>query len=81
MKKIVVFLGIWSVLLFMPHQIMAAQKADPKLNSQSKLKPELVIDHPVFVFNPVPEGEHVSHIFMLKNKGDASVKITEVRPP
>lgn len=45
------------------------------------LEPKLVIDEPVYVFDPVPEGEHVSHVFILRNTSDKVIRITKVQPP
>jgi hypothetical protein len=41
----------------------------------------LVIEDPVFTFDLIPEGTHISHEFILRNTGDSLVKITAVQPP
>lgn len=43
--------------------------------------PKAVMEHPVFEFEAVPEGETVSHDFIVQNKGDTPLHITSVRPP
>lgn len=36
---------------------------------------------PSFEFEPVLEGQHLTHDFIIKNQGDAPLNITGVRPP
>ncbi|RAM02133.1 hypothetical protein DO021_10155 [Desulfobacter hydrogenophilus] len=36
---------------------------------------------PAFEFEPVLEGERLTHDFIIKNQGDAPLNITGVRPP
>ena len=36
---------------------------------------------PSFEFEPVLEGELLTHDFIIKNQGDAPLNITDVRPP
>lgn len=36
---------------------------------------------PSFEFEPVFEGQRLSHDFIIKNQGDAPLNITGVRPP
>jgi hypothetical protein len=40
-----------------------------------------VIDNPVFTFEAVPDGVHVTHEFIIKNAGDTLLHITNVKPP
>ncbi len=44
-------------------------------------KPLAVVDQPTYTFDPVPDGTHVSHAFVVKNSGDAVLNILDVRPP
>ena len=44
-------------------------------------KPKTEIADPVFTFEPVPEGVHVSHTFIVKNTGDTVLTIEKVNPP
>ena len=71
MKKINIILLILFIAFCLVHQGMAQEKA----------KPEVKIDHPVFTFESVPEGVHVLHEFVIKNKGDALLRIENVLPP
>jgi len=71
MKKINIFLLMLFVVFCLVHQGMA----------QEKTKPEVKIDYPVFTFESVPEGVHVLHEFVIKNKGDTLLRIENVLPP
>jgi copper(I)-binding protein len=42
--------------------------------------PQLVVDDPTFNFGTIPQGKKVSHIFAIKNSGDAPLTIQKVRP-
>ena len=44
-------------------------------------KPVITVEEPRYVFEPVPDGTHVSHEFTIKNTGDEPLIIHEVRPP
>ncbi len=67
MKKYL-FLSILFVLLIVSVQVcMAGPKA------------ELV--NPVFTFDPVPDGQPLTHEFIIKNTGDAPLNILSVLPP
>jgi uncharacterized protein (DUF58 family) len=44
-------------------------------------QPEVTVDAPVYTFEPVFEGSHVTHTFVVKNTGDTPFKILEVLPP
>jgi hypothetical protein len=44
-------------------------------------QPKAVIDNPVFTFEAVPDGVHVTHEFIIKNVGDTLLHITNVKPP
>jgi len=57
------------------HQGIAQVKVKPEI------KPKVKIDHPVFTFESVPEGSHVVHEFIIKNKGDSLLTINNVLPP
>jgi len=48
---------------------------------QGLAQPLLMVDHPVFTFESVPEGVHVTHDFIIQNKGDSLLKIDKVLPP
>ncbi len=41
----------------------------------------IVVENPVFTFESIPEGSHVSHEFIIKNSGDTLMHITNVKPP
>lgn len=43
--------------------------------------PRAVPVAPVFEFEPVFEGAHLTHDFIIQNQGDAPLNITGVRPP
>ena len=51
------------------------------LASQAFAQPKAVIDNPVFTFETVPDGVHVTHEFIIKNVGDTLLHITNVKPP
>ena len=44
-------------------------------------KPVLTVEEPKFVFDPVPDGTGVSHVFVVKNTGDEPLIIHDVQPP
>ena len=65
MKK---YFAILIVLIaVLPATAMAAPKAVPV--------------EPVFQFVPVPEGQQLSHDFVIKNEGDTPLNILDVLPP
>lgn len=43
--------------------------------------PKAVPVDPVFEFNSLPEGQHVDHVFIVRNTGDTPLNITSVLPP
>lgn len=43
--------------------------------------PRAVPVAPFFEFEPVLEGEDLTHDFIIRNQGDAPLNITDVRPP
>jgi len=67
MKLFLRYVTIFLVLLVLPAAGMAAPKAQPQA--------------PVYRFSPVPDGQHLSHDFIIKNPGDAPLKIRDVIPP
>ena len=44
-------------------------------------QPAVSIDDPVYRFDPVMEGSHVAHSFIVKNTGDSTLTILDVQPP
>jgi len=95
MKKINIILVILFIAFCLVHQGMAQEtvkpdgqpgvkpevKPDGQPGVKPEVKPEVKIDQPVFVFTSVPEGVHVLHEFIIKNKGDALLRIENVLPP
>ncbi len=67
MKKKTILTIIFLFALIFPCEVIAQQKAE--------------IANPVFSFDPVPEGVHVSHTFIVKNTGNALLTIEKVVPP
>ncbi|MCM2284956.1 MAG: DUF1573 domain-containing protein [Desulfobacula sp.] len=67
MKQKMLLMTVLMMVLAFPCAGMALQKAD-------------IID-PVFTFQPVPEGVHVDHTFIVKNTGDTLLRIEKVSPP
>lgn len=67
MKQKLLFLAIWCVVCFLP-VISAAG-------------PVAVIEEPVYTFESIVEGQYVEHEFVIKNSGDAPLKIIDVLPP
>lgn len=67
MKKYL-FLSVLFVLLIVSVQVCTAAP-----------KAELV--NPVFTFDPLPEGQGLTHEFIIKNTGDAPLNILSVLPP
>ncbi len=83
MKKINIILVILFIAFCLVHQGMAQEtvKPDGQPGVKPEVKPEVKIDQPVFVFKSVPEGVHVLHEFIIKNNGDALLRIENVLPP
>ena len=67
MKKLNIIIAVLFMLAF--------------LVSQAAAQPKAVIDSPVFTFETVPDGVHVTHEFIIKNVGDTLLHITNVKPP
>ncbi|MBU1343891.1 MAG: DUF1573 domain-containing protein [Proteobacteria bacterium] len=67
MKKKTILITILFVLFCLPYYGMAQPKA--------------LIDDPIFTFEAVPEGVHVSHEFIIKNTGVTLLHIENVLPP
>ncbi|MDA3918621.1 MAG: hypothetical protein PF690_16855 [Deltaproteobacteria bacterium] len=67
MRKINIVIAVLFILSFLAYQAAAQPKA--------------VIDNPVFSFEKVPDGVHVSNDFIIKNMGDTTLNITNVKPP
>ena len=71
MKKINIITAVFFVLSgFVPGFVPGAM-------AQAKV----VVDNPVFNFESIPEGSHVSNEFIIKNSGDTLLHITNVKPP
>ncbi|MCP4024223.1 MAG: DUF1573 domain-containing protein [Desulfobacteraceae bacterium] len=58
---------VFTVLFCLASQVMAVPKAVPMGGR--------------FQFEPVPEGQKVSHEYVIKNDGDSVLKIVKVSPP
>ncbi len=43
--------------------------------------PKAVFVEPVFEFDPLIEGQSVTHQFVVKNQGDTPLNIIKVSPP
>ncbi len=41
--------------------------------------PAAVVPSPLYEFEPVPDGEHIFHDFIIKNTGTADLKISRVK--
>ncbi len=67
MKVLSTYAVLFLALLVFPAASMAAPKAQT--------------DEPVYKFSPVPEGQNFDHAFIIKNPGDAPLKIMDVIPP
>jgi len=67
MKVLSTYVALFLVLLVFP----AASMAGPKALTESA----------VYEFSPVPEGQNFDHSFVIKNPGDAPLKILDVIPP
>lgn len=67
MKKKTIIAVMLVALFCLPYPCMAQQSVE--------------IDHPVFTFESVPEGVHVTHEFIIKNSGDTLLHIENVLPP
>ena len=79
MKKINIIMGILFIVFCLVCQGIALEKVKP--DGELAVKPEVKIDQPVFTFESVPEGIHVSHEFVIKNTGNALLRIEKVLPP
>ena len=67
MKKKILLIAIIIAVFFLPQLGMA--------------QPKVLIDHPVFTFESVPEGFSIPHEFKIKNIGDTLLHINNVLPP
>lgn len=67
MKKIPYFVLILAVWVCIPGNASAV--------------PRVLIDAPVYTFDPVPEGVRIDHVFIVKNTGDEDLAIENVLPP
>lgn len=67
MKNKIIIIATLFALFCLPYQAIGQQK--------------LEIENPVFTFDSVPDGLHVTHEFILKNTGDTLLKIEKVSPP
>jgi hypothetical protein len=48
---------------------------------QGMAQPKVLVDVPVFTFESMPEGVHISHTFKVRNIGDTALHIDNVLPP
>ncbi len=67
MKKSLI-LSILFVLLIVSVQVCTAA-------------PRAELVNPVYTFEPVPDGQPLTHEFIIKNTGDAPLNILSVLPP
>ena len=67
MKKRIILIVILFAVFCLSHPGMA--------------QPKVTVENPVFTFEPIPEGVHVSHEFKIKNTGDTLLHIEKVLPP
>lgn len=67
MKNMTILMAVLFLVLIFSHGGLAGQRIE--------------ITSPVFSFEPVPEGVHVEHEFIVKNTGDALLTIEKVVPP
>lgn len=67
MRKIIIAIGFLTVLLIMPASVLS--------------QPVLTVDEPEHEFEPVVEGNLVSHTFVFKNTGETNLNILKVQPP
>lgn len=67
MKKKILLIAILIAVFFLPQLGMA--------------QPKVLIDHPVFTFELIPEGISVVNEFKVKNIGDTLLHINDVQPP
>ncbi len=66
-KTIPAITAVCLVLLMFHHSAAAA--------------PKLVVKEPVYGFESVLEGEHISHTFVITNTGSSVLTILDVLPP
>lgn len=64
------FLACLALLIAVPTWADTAAKTEKN--------PLITVDEPVFTFQEVLEGKKVIHAFIIKNKGDAILKIDHV---
>ncbi len=67
MKTIKLIMAFFLAMLFWTIPCMAAPKA--------------VLVNPVYHFASLPEGEAITHEFVVKNEGNAPLNILKVMPP
>jgi hypothetical protein len=70
MKRVIFFCGLLVVLMLGLIFLYEAQAGEPKM-----LIPETTFD-----FGLIPEGNVVSHHYLIKNLGTDTLKIENVRP-
>lgn len=67
-------------LLFLSPDGYGGQNTEPSATSgEPKAAAKAVAVEPVFEFEPVLDGETVTHKFVIKNTGTAELKILKVR--
>lgn len=62
-----IIISTFLIIVTGPANVLAAPRAVPMV--------------PVFKFEPVLEGAHVTHDFIIQNQGDVPLNILDVRPP
>ena len=67
MNKRIILIAAAVLLILLPVAASATPKAVPAA--------------PVYEFDPVPEGQVLSHDFIIRNEGDTELEITGVIPP
>lgn len=67
MRKLSIVLTVFLAVVLFTLPCTATPKAEP-------------VDA-VFEFSPLPEGEKISHEFIVRNTGDTDLNITNVLPP
>ena len=63
----------WAILLVLIPCSVLAQ------NSDSPCTPSILVSEPAFQFDTVVSGQDVSHDYLIRNQGSATLKISRVK--
>ncbi len=68
--------GLLTVLASTDHAVCVASEKSP---TSPTTFAKAVVDEPIYQFEPVLDGQTITHTFTIKNTGTAELKIIKVR--